>query len=388
MAVTFLLDRRRAKKDNTYPLKLNIYVFSANISLNTGVNICANQWDGKAVIRHPHAKKYNLLLASRKAKIESFLIELSYQDIPVSSKELKRKIDFLLKRSTINSDVVTTANEFVEYYRKVIQKKVKYRTKELYKYTFAKICEFEKDIDNFSFEKLDKEWLYNFDMYLMEKGLSVNSRAIDMRNIRCVYNAAIDDDVVSLSSYPFRKFQIKKEETFKRSLPVEDLRNIKSVDLEPYLIPYRDIFMLGFYLIGINLIDLVNLKHESIVSGRLEYRREKTGRLYSIKLEPEAMELIEKYKGEKNLLNIMDRYQDYRNYTYRIDKNLKKIQNKLTTYWARHTWATFAAELDIPKETIAAALGHGSTSTTDIYINFNHKKVDEANRKVIDYLNE
>ena len=68
-------------------------------------------------------------------------------------------------------------------------------------------------------------------------------------------------------------------------------------------------------------------------------------------------------------------------------KTVAPLFPKLSTYWARHTWATIAAELDIPKETIAAALGHGlGNTTTAIYINFNTKKVDEANRRVIDYV--
>ena len=60
----------------------------------------------------------------------------------------------------------------------------------------------------------------------------------------------------------------------------------------------------------------------------------------------------------------------------------------ISSYWARHTWATIAAELDIPKETISAALGHEiGSEVTSIYINFDRKKIDEANRRVIDYLN-
>lgn len=58
----------------------------------------------------------------------------------------------------------------------------------------------------------------------------------------------------------------------------------------------------------------------------------------------------------------------------------------LSQYWCRHTWATMAAELDIPKETIAAGLGHGGNTVTDIYIRFDQKKVDDANRRIIDYL--
>ena len=110
------------------------------------------------------------------------------------------------------------------------------------------------------------------------------------------------------------------------------------------------------------------------------------------------------------MLDILDRYENYRNFTWRMNKNLheigkmelieknikgktRKIKSReplfpeITTYWARHTWATIAASLDIPKETIAAALGHGGNTVTDIYIDFDQKKVDEANRKVIDFVN-
>ena len=76
----------------------------------------------------------------------------------------------------------------------------------------------------------------------------------------------------------------------------------------------------------------------------------------------------------------------------RIGKGGKKIIEpyfpELSGYWARHTWATIAAQLDIPKETIAAALGHSSGSVTDIYIDFDKRKIDEANRRVIDFVNE
>lgn len=168
-------------------------------------------------------------------------------------------------------------------------------------------------------------------------------------------------------------------------------------------------FMLLFYLCGINAVDLFRLTE--IHNSRIEYRRAKTGRLYSIKVEPEAMEIIEKYRGKTYLLDVLDKYADYKNFLHRLDRNLKLIGSvkmvssgkasgpmkkeytglfpKLSTYWARHTWATVAAELDIPKETIAAALGHEiGSSVTSIYIDFNQKKIDAANRKILDFLKE
>lgn len=59
---------------------------------------------------------------------------------------------------------------------------------------------------------------------------------------------------------------------------------------------------------------------------------------------------------------------------------------QISSYWARHSWATIASSLDIPKDTIAAGLGHGGNTVTDIYINFDQRKVDEANRRVLDWV--
>jgi hypothetical protein len=114
------------------------------------------------------------------------------------------------------------------------------------------------------------------------------------------------------------------------------------------------------------------------------------------------LEIIERYKGKGWLLDPLDRYENYKQYARHLNgalqaigeveigkqgaKSIKPLYNNITTYWARHTWATIAAGLDIPKETIAAALGHGGNTVTDIYIDFDQRKVDEANRRVIDWV--
>ena len=123
------------------------------------------------------------------------------------------------------------------------------------------------------------------------------------------------------------------------------------------------------------------------------------------------MAIIERYRGEKQLLNILDRYANYKDYAHRLNENLQEIGEtkfvekvikgkrrqvkkrkplfpEITTYWARHTWATIAHKIGIPKDTISMALGHEfGCKTTGIYIDYDMEKVDEANRKVIDYIN-
>ena len=115
------------------------------------------------------------------------------------------------------------------------------------------------------------------------------------------------------------------------------------------------------------------------------------------------MEIIEKYRGKNWLLNILDGYKDYHDFTKHMNNALKNIgplkrsglggkkERKplfpnISSYWARHSWATIAASLDIPRDTIAHALGHGGNTVTDIYIDFDQQKVDDANRKVLDWV--
>ena len=156
-----------------------------------------------------------------------------------------------------------------------------------------------------------------------------------------------------------------------------------------------------FCLIGINSVDLSNLR--SPVKGRVEYYRAKTHKLYSIKVEPEAERIIKKYKGQKHALNIIERCPNYKTYFNRMGKTLRKVGKKrvsgrkslgnailpdICTGSARTSWATIAqAELDIPRDVIAAALGHHTIDVTTTYLRTAwEKKIDEANRRVLDWV--
>ena len=163
--------------------------------------------------------------------------------------------------------------------------------------------------------------------------------------------------------------------------------------------------MLMFYLIGINGADLFMAKPNQVRNGRLEYKRAKTGKLYSVLIQPEAQEIIDRYKGKNYLIDVMDTCSSHKGFLRRMGEALKGIGevkrvgrggrkvrkplfDEISSYWSRHTWATIAAELDIPIDTISEALGHEhGCSTTRIYVDFNQKKVDDANRTVIDHIN-
>lgn len=272
------------------------------------------------------------------------------------------------------------------------------RTVNLYMQTAKRVSEFDASA---TLESVDARWLSSFEQRCA-KTMRVNTIGIHMRNIRAVFNWAIGEDVTR--NYPFARFRIKHEATPKRSLTVEELRTLRDYPCAPYQRQYRDIFMLMFYLIGINAKDLLNLTHDNLVNGRIEYVRAKTKKRYSVKVEPEAMQIIDRYKGKNHLLSILDRCGSELNWLHRMNDALKDIGKtckpgmkkegealfpNLSSYWSRHTWGTIAAELDIPIDVIAHALGHNipELNVTSIYIRFNEKKVDAANRRVIDFVN-
>lgn len=331
---------------------------------------------------------------------------------------LNRIIDQLMTECRIDEDVmvvrhmvekgfgiakfedIKSEETFVKHFKTFIDGKTNKGTKSVYKQTLDKIHAYDPDIDKKSFEDIDLRWLTDFETFCA-KTASKNARNIHLRNIRAVFNNAIDYELTA--AYPFRRFKIRPEPTRKRSLTVEELRMLFAYPVEPYAEIYRDMFKLTFFLIGINSVDLHGLK--SITKdSRIEYKRAKTGRLYSIKVEPEAKEIIEKHKGVNGLLCIADRWSDSRNFRHQCNKALQKIglvERKgrggkktitsefegLTTYWARHTWATVAYDLEISKDVIAQALGHSDGhDTTNIYIREDSRKVDEANRRVLDWV--
>lgn len=361
--------------------------------------------DQLALAQYPKRRTEDIAITSLRSALREFesYLEFLQAKMPrigmpkVDVKEIGE--DFAEHFGLIKKRKVDNTGTFVKHYEQFMESKTNRGTRGVYKHTLDRIRAFDKNVDNKMFEDIDLKWLTDFEAFCAKTACK-NARNIHLRNIRAVFNNAIDYGITT--AYPFRRFKIRPEATRKRSMAVEELRRLFDYPVEDYAEIYRDMFRLIFMLVGINSVDLHGLK--SITrDGRIEYKRAKTGRLYSIKVEPEAMEIINKYRGVKGLLCIADRWIDSRNFRHQCNKALQKIGQVeckgrggkktitaefegVTTYWARHTWATIAASLDIPKDTIAAALGHGGDTVTDIYIDFDQKKVDAANRRVLDWV--
>lgn len=306
-------------------------------------------------------------------------------------------------------------NDFTAYFNRYIKEKkgINAGTAELYQRTLNKIEKFDSR-KPLMFEDINAGWLKKFEAWMVKDDLKINSISIPLRQIRAVFNNAIDNDIIPLTVYPFRRFKIARGTTVKRSITLEQLKMIQDFQTKWKITELaRDFFMLSFYLIGMNSDDLYHAKAIS-ADGRLIYDRAKTHRNYSVKVEPEAMAIIEKYKGENNLLMLSEHYKTVHAMTHSFNVALKRILPSLEVYTARRTWATIAknniyktnSTVEVSKEDttknitvttkehvivsteeIGDALGHTRKTVSEGYIAYRDPAiVDKLNRAVIDCL--
>lgn len=380
------LDARRLKDDGTAPVKILLTHRSTTAFILTGIYIEPKSWNA-ATRKMTSGARRSTINATLDAKLRS--VDNVLEALPLGSNERIRDAKELRKiiMDRLSDAPRTTDGDFHDSFQAFIATKENGRTKEIYAATWHAIEKYvgAQKAKELSFADITKQWLMEFYAWLGQTSPSVNARNIHLRNIRAVFNNAIDNEVTSL--YPFRRMSIRPVPTRKRNLAPDVLRSIMfNTEYEPWQQKYIDMFTLSFLLIGINIGDLLSLRPEDYADGRIRYVRKKTHKPYDIKVEPEAAVIIDKYRGGEHLINVVDSYADYKNFAARLNECLKSVHEGVTTYWARHSWATIAASLDVPKDTIAEALGHARNTVTDVYIEFDHRKVDEANRRVIDFV--
>lgn len=399
----YYLEKKDARKDGKLPLKVRIYRSRKEfIVIGLKIYLLPTQWNGDKIVNTLESNVLTSRLNFYRLNIGRVLLDIDTEGGTASMHEIRDRVTEAIGKKA------QSPSSFFAYFENYISGVKSRKTAESFRLALSKVKKY--DSSDRSFSDITAGWLRNFERFCVNDGLAVNSISIYLRNIRTVYNRAIDDNVAQLNDYPFRRFKIKQGKTRKRALTVDQVRELRDYPCTPAQSQYRDLFILILYLRGINVVDLFGLaKIDS--DGYIYYVRAKTKRHYAVKVEPEALKIIKRYKGRKHLLSFADRYKNHEQFITRMNRSLKTIgapdvKKKdptkpgppkkeakgifpdLTTYWARHSWASVAAGLDIPKETIAAGLGHEiGNPTTSIYIDFDQRKVDAANRKIIDHLN-
>jgi len=289
---------------------------------------------------------------------------------------------------------------FVAFARQLVEELErigKRRTAETYTTALNSFLRFRGARD-LPFEKVDSNLMVEYETYLKSAGICPNSSSYYMRNLRAIYNRAVEREL-TVQHNPFRYVYTGVDKTVKRAVPLKVIRQIRDFDLtpEPIMDYARDLFMFSFYTRGMSFVDMAYLKKKDLQNGVLSYRRQKTGQQLFVKWEKPMQEIIAKYDTSETpyLLPIIrdmgaDARRQYKNAAHLVNDKLKKLGRQLglsvplTSYVARHAWASIAKSKNIPIATISEAMGHDSENTTRIYLaSLDTSVVDRANSMIL-----
>lgn len=254
-----------------------------------------------------------------------------------------------------------------------------------------------------SFTEITTRFAEQYNDYLTRKGLVKNSISFHMRILRAVYNKAVRKGLAEQSK-PFQNVYTGVDKTPKRAVDKNVISWLIGLDLSRSspLSFARDIFLFSLYTRGMSFVDIAFLKRENIRDGAIYYSRRKTKQALCIRIEPCIQQIIDRYAGRSSVYifpilkseDIAVAYPQYRAqmaYHNRLLKRLSKmlgLQQGLSFYVARHSWATLARDSNVPVSIISAGMGHASERTTRIYLtSLENSLIDNANRGILNQLN-
>jgi integrase/recombinase XerD len=257
--------------------------------------------------------------------------------------------------------------------------------------------------------EINLQWLEGYEEFLKQRNCIASGIAVRMRAIRTIFNKAVMDGTVNLGYYPFKQYKVSKLKGTKkiRSISESELQAIKALDVshDTYLQLAQNLFMFSYYVGGINFVDMMLLKQSNIINNgnRIEYIRAKTKGEFNLKLTPPAKAIIDQYRANAkttghvfpilNIGNVTPTQIANRKHKMlrRFNKDLKtigllaNIDFDLTSYVARHSFATHLKDKNIPTDVISEALGHQNIMITQTYLKrFGNDVTDNALDKLLE----
>ena len=399
-SITLSLDKRRAKKDGTYPIILRLSHGRRTINIATGYSIFEKYWDEQnrkvktACNTIDNVSRANNYLFKKRSEAMDLIAELDTKKKlqTLSAVQIKEKLKGRSTKATFFTYTQQLIDRFDETER--------FGNARSYRNVLREVKNFKNDVD-FRIEEINYEFLMNFEKAYLSRGNSVNGLAVYTRTIRAIFNYAIKDHLVEKSSYPFDDYIIKTKPTTKRAIPFESIKKIVELELtNENLILSRNIFLTSFYAMGTSFSDIAFWRKEYIAEGRIKYTRQKTGRPYNIKITPQLQEILNYYLKKKTrtgfIFPILKSQDPKQRHKQEVDalidhnKRLKKIaklagiEETLTSYVSRHSFATLANNKGVPVTAISTMLGHGDLRTTQGYLaSLNNNIIDDYNDQII-----
>ena len=379
-------------KNNELPIKLRITKDRKRTYLNIGISVKPEHWDFNKNQPKPNCPNKDKMLSLISDKIKEYrqqVIDYQAQSKDFTLKTLVEKVSKPVKAKTVKQ----VFDEHIE--RLLIEKRRGYALSN--KQVLNSLLEYNKHLDIY-FSDIDVTWLRKYESWLRGCNLKENTIGIRFRTLRALYNLAIEEKIVKPEYYPFNTFKVSKlsQKTAKRSIAKDEIISVLNhhgkTSYEKLAI---DLFTFSYLTAGINFTDIARLTNNNLMDGRLVYTRKKTKKLITIPLQPRAVELITKHarKDSPYLFPILSPFhkteQQKANRVHKViakvNKALKEIgkeleiQIDLTTYVARHSYATVLKRSGVSTAIISESLGHSSERVTQIYLDsFENSQIDAA----------
>lgn len=377
------------KEAQPAPLKLLLTKHGRTAMLPVGVKLLPSQWEHKQqrIVKHEQKSTLNTYLMKFKLKVDDKIRELilSGQAAELDVRDLKNIIqeDIDGRRCT---------KQFGEYFRQVAATRRAAGTKTIY-LNALRVCRmYDAHCENRSLTEITQRWCDGLVEYLAsdEANFAQNTRNSVVSCVRAVLNFALRDELIRKN--PLKNVKTPYVQTRRRNLTQSQIRRLWNAQPRSRLEEAGlDFFKFSFLLIAANSVDVSKMTPQSIFNDRVEYVRTKTGKQYSIAIVDELRPLLAKWSDDKLLFKFFAGRDERNSANPSLNHGLSSLCKReklppVSTYWARHTWASLAMELEIPIEVISAALGHSyGARVTMGYVNLSQKKVDDANRRVIDF---
>lgn len=418
--------KNRQKKDGTFPIVLSLHHNSKSRPIGLKYSFNIEDWDAEKLVplniknaKHVGAKLESYLMKAR-VFLNEYNLDLEFWTIQELKTRLEAEI-FSTSKSTPKTKLKYTAmksesislTEFAESQIQRLRLAKRNGSAESLKDAISRLRAFS-GLDSIGFAQVDVLFLENFTAYCYSRDNKASTIHTYLKPIRKLFNDAISLKLISSEIFPFDTFKIPKAaKTKNRALRLADMEAIRGLKLKPETAIWnaRNYFLFMFNNMGINFIDLAKLKKSQLINtkydddgnitdGRITFNRSKTSDSFSIKLTDESIRILNYYGvGYKSNQDFVFQYgyeeseigrKRYKQHRKRLNKKLKEIaelaglDEPLTTYYARHSWATIAKRKMIPVTMISEALGHKDLKTTQIYLDsFDNDELDAANENVV-----
>ena len=385
------------------PLMLQVSKGGKRQYQSLGVSVNPKFWDfskNKPKSNCPNREYILKLILNKQAELQQRMLELNAEQKEYTTTTLLHDEHRKFELKTVK-----------QFYQELIEQ---YKANEkcgnrlIYKSSYNSINVFTNGNLEIPFSAIDVAWLNKYEKWLRSKGNKETTMSLMFRTLRSAYNKAIESKCARKSDYPFNDYRISKFDvsTEKRAIAKADVlkfsTDVHSIGKQQYVQLSKDIFIFSYLCGGINFTDIANLTKDNIIEGkRLHYIRQKTGKLIKLGLSEEALKIIKRYAVESKgylfpILNAnihktpLQKQNRIHKMLGKVNKNLKLlaaqlgVEANLTTYVARHSFASVLKKSGVNIALISEALGHSDLTTTQIYLDsFDNEQIDNAMKNLL-----